>query len=159
MKCYNHPETDAVGACVSCNKAVCSECGVEVEGRLLCRECLAAGKGGPASSEITDNDKMMGLLSYVITFIVPVIILLSESSKQRRFQRYHAIHALIMGVALWTVTILLGTIISIVTLGLGSCCVLPLPYIPMIYYGIQAYQGEYADIPLVTDFARSQGWV
>lgn len=162
VKCYNHLETDAIGACVSCNKAICSECGVEVEGKLLCRECLAAGKGGAASSAITDNDKMMALLSYVITFIVPLIVLLSEASKRRRFQRYHAIHALIMGATLWVVVLLLSCIISIVTLGYGSLCVLPLfllPYVPMIYYGVQGYQGEYVDIPLITDFIKSQGWV
>jgi hypothetical protein len=43
----------------------------------MCRECLAVEKGVPASSEITDNDKMMALLAYIITFIVPLIILLS----------------------------------------------------------------------------------
>jgi uncharacterized membrane protein len=162
MKCYNHPEADAVGTCVSCKKAICSECSVEVDGRLMCRECLAAGKGVPASSDITDNDKMMALLSYVITFVVPVIVLLSESGKQRRFQRYHAVHALTSGIVLWAVTLLVTCLITVLTVGYGSCCAMPfliLPYIPMIYYGVQAYQGRYVEIPLVTDFVRAQGWV
>jgi TM2 domain-containing membrane protein YozV len=44
MKCYIHPEVDAVGTCVSCHKAICNECVVEVAGKLICRECLASGK-------------------------------------------------------------------------------------------------------------------
>jgi len=44
MDCYLHPESEAVGTCTSCGKAICSECAVEVEGKLVCRECLAGGK-------------------------------------------------------------------------------------------------------------------
>ena len=44
MKCYIHPEVDAVGTCVSCHRAMCSDCVVEVSGRFFCRECLASGK-------------------------------------------------------------------------------------------------------------------
>ena len=37
MKCYNHPERDAVGVCVGCGKAaVCKECAVEVDGKIYC---------------------------------------------------------------------------------------------------------------------------
>jgi len=161
MKCYNHPEIEAVGVCTLCKRAVCSECGIEVQGKLVCRECLAAGKTGVQASDITDNDKMMALLSYVISLIA-LIILLSESGKQRRFQRYHAVHALSMFVALWLVIFLVGCLVSVVTLGVGSF-LLPffglLYYVPMIYYGVQAYQGKYVNVPLVTDFVRGQGWV
>lgn len=45
MKCYIHPEVDAVGTCTSCGRAICSECAVEVGDKFVCRDCLAAGKG------------------------------------------------------------------------------------------------------------------
>jgi len=167
MRCYNHPEVDAVGTCVSCNRAVCSECGIEVQGKLMCRECLAAGRTATqVSSDITDNDKMMALLAYVIGVVVPLIILLSETGKRRLFQRYHAVHSLILSAILFFVTLLVGCTIGLVlellTAGLGTCCLLPLmiaPYGIAVYYGIQAYQGKYVEIPLITDFARGQGWV
>ena len=163
MKCNAHAEVDAVGTCVSCNRAVCHECAVEVQGRLICRVCLASGKTSSQSpSDITDNDRMMGLLAHVIQFIVPLIILLSESGKQRRFQRYHAVHSLVVSVVLWVVMLLVICLVSVFTLGYGSCFVLPLaflPYIPAVYYGVQAYQGRYIEVPLVTDFAEGQGWV
>lgn len=43
MNCYFHPERAAVGTCTSCGKPICSECGVEVQDKLICRECLSLG--------------------------------------------------------------------------------------------------------------------
>lgn len=37
MKCYNHPEKDAVGICKNCNKGLCKECAVDVTYGLACR--------------------------------------------------------------------------------------------------------------------------
>lgn len=37
MKCANHPEIDAQGACVYCGKLYCKECLVEVNGRMYCK--------------------------------------------------------------------------------------------------------------------------
>lgn len=44
MKCYVHPDVDPVGTCTSCGRGICGECAVEVQGKLVCRDCLAAGK-------------------------------------------------------------------------------------------------------------------
>ena len=43
MKCYYHPEVDAVATCTSCGKAICQSCAVDVAGRLYCQQCLASG--------------------------------------------------------------------------------------------------------------------
>lgn len=37
MKCANHPEVDAVGACVYCGKLFCKDCLVEVNGKMYCK--------------------------------------------------------------------------------------------------------------------------
>lgn len=37
MKCFDHPEKDAVGSCKSCGKGVCSECAVDLTKGLACR--------------------------------------------------------------------------------------------------------------------------
>jgi uncharacterized membrane protein len=171
MRCYYHHEADAIGTCVSCGRAVCDQCGIDVQGKLMCRECLAQGKTGqPDPSEISDNDRMMGLLSYVVTLIVPAIILLSETGKARPFQRYHAVQSLAVSVAVFVISLLVGCIVilpfavvlELVTGGVGTCCLIPvtlLPYVPMVYYGVRAYQGEYAVVPVLTDFLVQQGWV
>jgi TM2 domain-containing membrane protein YozV len=44
MKCYVHPEAEAVGICAACHKAICNDCLVEVEDKAFCRNCLAYGK-------------------------------------------------------------------------------------------------------------------
>lgn len=50
MKCYYHPDRDAVGVCVKCGKAVCAEDSVIIDGKLYCKEC---GKtiGSPGTSK------------------------------------------------------------------------------------------------------------
>ena len=44
MKCYIHPNIESIGSCTSCGKPICSECVVDVQGKLICRDCLALGK-------------------------------------------------------------------------------------------------------------------
>jgi uncharacterized membrane protein len=117
-------------------------------------------------NEITDNDKMMGLLAYVLAVIVPLVILLSETGKQRPFQRYHAIHSLILSSLILIFGLIcicpIAVALGLISAGLGSLCTIPLfliPYIIGVVYGLQAYQGRYAEIPGVTNLAKSQGWV
>jgi hypothetical protein len=38
MKCYYHPDRDAVGSCKACSKGLCPECAVDVGRGLACRE-------------------------------------------------------------------------------------------------------------------------
>lgn len=40
MKCTNHPEVEAQGMCAYCGKPFCSECLVEVKGRMYCKADL-----------------------------------------------------------------------------------------------------------------------
>jgi len=37
MKCYNHPEVDAVAVCKSCSRGLCRECAVEVGTSIGCK--------------------------------------------------------------------------------------------------------------------------
>ncbi len=41
MKCYVHPEADAVGTCVACGKFICAECNTEISGRNHCKSCVS----------------------------------------------------------------------------------------------------------------------
>ena len=38
LKCYLHPDVDAVGVCTSCGRGVCRACAVKVGGKIYCRE-------------------------------------------------------------------------------------------------------------------------
>ena len=101
--------------------------------------------------EITSDDKLWALLAYIFTPIIPLIILLMEDKKNRPFLRAHNVQALVWGVAyaviaMVTSFIFIGICIGFVGLGLS------------IYWGIKAYQGEYVEIPVITNFVKNQGW-
>lgn len=38
MKCYNHPDRDAVGTCVDCGKGLCQEC-MDLWTIPVCTDC------------------------------------------------------------------------------------------------------------------------
>ncbi len=44
MKCYYHPDREAVAVCSVCGKPLCAECAQEYKGKVYCKECLAKVK-------------------------------------------------------------------------------------------------------------------
>ncbi len=105
---------------------------------------------------------------------MPVIVLLSESSKRRSFQRYHAVQSLalsvvfmafgaavIFGTAFLSIVPFVGWIFSVV--GVLLLCLSPLAVImvwmALGFYGYQAYQGKRFAIPGLTSFLYDQGWL
>ena len=125
---------------------------------------MAQEMGTMPGGELTDQDKLMAALSYPIP-IVAIIILLVEEMKNRPFQKFHAVQALAVNIALWVIVLILscvlGTVVGLVTLGIGSICGLVplLLWFVTLYWAYLAYQGQYFDIPVITDFIKGQGWV
>ena len=105
----------------------------------------------PINSEITSDDKLWALLAYILSPLIPVIILLMEDKKNRPFLKYHNAQALILGI----IEVVLSIVIGWTVVGL---CVPGLLWIYMVYLGIKAYQGNYVNIPLITDFVKKQNW-
>ncbi len=102
-------------------------------------------------NDISDNDKLMAALSYPVPIIISIIILLSETNKARPFQKFHAVQSL----AYWIPLGIIGTVLSAVTCGLSFIIVWLISFWP----AYKAYQGEYMELPVITDFIRKQGWV
>ncbi len=104
-------------------------------------------------TDVTSDDKLWALLAYVLTPIVPIIILFMEDKKNRPFIRAHNAQALAWGV----VNVVIGTALSAV---LFFCFGLPtlLIWAVGVYWGYQAYQGKMVNIPMITDFVKNQGW-
>lgn len=100
---------------------------------------------------ITSDDKLWALLSYVLSPIVPIIVLLMEDKKNRPFIKAHAFQALIFCLVYCAI----GFVLSFVVIG---ACIFPIGWIASIYFGYKAYQGEYVTIPVITDFCKKQGW-
>ncbi len=122
-------------------------------------ETPAAGREAPSS-----NDKLMAGLCYIITVILPLIVLLSEENKKHEFQRYHAILSLgLVGAA-----VVYEIIITVLSCVLGAivpflACIFSIlyivPIVPFLYYAYQAYTGKYFEIPYLSPFMRQQKWL
>jgi uncharacterized membrane protein len=122
----------------------------------------------PAASA---DDRLIALLTYLIPLFMSILVLLSESSKHRPFQRFHAVQSL----ALSCVVVAIGAFVSISTailqiipplgmvVGIAVFCMTPIAFLmyvaAILYYGYQAYQGKRFAIPGLTSFLRDQGWL
>jgi len=119
--------------------------------------------------DVTDNDCLMAALAYatqvLIPIVIPAIMLLSEESKKRTFQKYHAVQSLGFLVVAVIYEVLAAIVFTGLTVVTGGClaCVLwvlfLLPVIPALYYAYQAYQGLYFEIPLLTEFLVQNRWL
>lgn len=105
--------------------------------------------------DVTSDDKLWALLSYLTSGIVGIIILLMEDKKARPFLKFHGVQsfavALVLGV--------LVSILSLLTFGIGACIFIPAMLAYLIYLGVKAYQGNYVTVPFITDFCKKQGWI
>ena len=102
--------------------------------------------------DVTDDDKLWALLSWIFAPLVPIIVLLLEDKKTRPFIKYNAMQALILSV----VGYVISAVLSAVLIG---CFVGVALVVYQIYLAIQAYGGNWVKIPVVTDFAKNQGWI
>jgi len=125
----------------------------------------------PAQPEpdVNENDRLMAAAAYatqvILPIVVPAIMLLSEENKQRVFQKYHAIQSLgflVAAVIYEVLAVIVFVGLSIVSLGCLSCILwvlFLLPVVPAFYYAYRAYQGQYFQIPMVTDFLVQSKWL
>jgi uncharacterized membrane protein len=100
----------------------------------------------PISSDITQDDKLWSLLSWLL-WPVAIIVLFMDDKKNRPFIKYNAVLSLAFAVVLYV----LGTI----TVG----CLLVVGGIYGIVLAIQAFQGQWVKVPVLTDFIKKQHWV
>ncbi|HKI52958.1 MAG TPA: DUF4870 domain-containing protein [Anaerolineales bacterium] len=103
--------------------------------------------------DVTSDDKLWAALSYVFAPIIGIIVLLMEDKKSRPFIKFHAVQSIAASIAFW----IIATIITTVTIGVGGLCV-PVLWLVFLYWAYKAYQGEMVEIPVLTNFIKSQGW-
>ncbi|HLE28316.1 MAG TPA: hypothetical protein VI793_09375 [Anaerolineales bacterium] len=100
----------------------------------------------PTMSDVTSDDKLWALLTYLLSPIAPIVIFLLADKKDRPFIKAHNVQALILGI----ITVALGSI----TFG----CLGLVGWLYQLYCGFQAYKGKMVTIPLITNFVKNQGW-
>jgi uncharacterized membrane protein len=121
------------------------------------------------------DDRLIALLSYatqiLIPFVMPALVLFSESSKTRPFQRFHAVQSLALSAVLVLLAVFIGigtAVVSIVPVigwlvAAVVACLSPImvlmAWFALVYYGYQAYQGKRFVIPGLSSFLKDQGWI
>ena len=106
----------------------------------------------PPQAEITSDDKLWAAIGYPIP-ILPIMVLLMEEKKDRPFLRFHAIQSLAFNAAVWV----LITIFIAVTVGFGVFCA-PLLWLVTLWPAYDSFQGNYTEIPVITNFIKGQNW-
>jgi uncharacterized membrane protein len=106
----------------------------------------------PVNSDITNDDKLWAALGYPIP-LIPIIVLLMEDKKERPFIKFHAVQSLAFNIALWVIIFIL----SAVTLGFGAICA-PVLWLITLWPAYDSYQGNYTELPVITNFIKNQGW-
>ena len=56
MKCYYHPDREAVAVCSVCGKPLCAECAHEYKGKIYCKDCLAKVKEEEKKAAASKSD-------------------------------------------------------------------------------------------------------
>jgi uncharacterized membrane protein len=101
---------------------------------------------------ITTEDRLGAMLAYLLTPIVPVIILLIEEKRERPFLKAHTVQALIWGIVVWLASTLLSGFFFI------GCVIGIAALVISVMWALKANKGEYITIPVITDLVKSQGW-
>jgi hypothetical protein len=125
---------------------------------------------GALLPEGTNDDRLLSMLAWLsmVIFQLPVVSiiqLLSENTKNRPFQRHHAITSLLFyvaGVVYEILAIVVYVFLTTVTLGCAGLClwvILFLPHALALYYAFQAYSGKRVELPYLSEFGRRQGWL
>jgi uncharacterized membrane protein len=98
-----------------------------------------AGRPAPQS----DTNKMLAALCYILGWLA-IIIAMIEPGKTDPFVKFHAWQAFYLGIA--------AIVVSFITFGVGWIII----FILQIYYAIQAYNGNYFEVPVIYGLAKNQ---
>lgn len=99
----------------------------------------------------TSDDKLWAALAYLLTPLIPIVLLLMEDKKNRPFIKEHNVQALVWGI----VAIVIGFVLSATII---LACVAWAVWIPQLIWAYQAYQGKSVNIPVITNLVKNQGW-
>lgn len=103
----------------------------------------------PVVEAEASDDKIWVLVAYIFAPWVSLFMLIFMKNQEiSPFLKYHSTQALAWGFT-WLILTALGV----------GICLFPVILIYSIYLGFRAYRGEATEIPLLTAFLRSQGWI
>jgi hypothetical protein len=138
MKCYMHPEVEAAGACTSCGRAICSDCSMDVAGKLVCKACTE--KMATQCVTVSKKEPALALLLSLAGGMVSGIFI--GLGQLYNGQVKKAIILSVAHVLAWFITICAYVLLGLVTLGVGFILCLPILLAPLalwVYVLYDAY--------------------
>ncbi len=154
MKCYVHPDIDAVGTCTNCGKTVCSGCALEMNGKLICKSCIErmatqpsqqspvqppvqpASQPAPqptappvapvAAAAAAAPARKEPLFSIILSFLFPGLGQIYNGQMKK------GIILIVAYLALWIGVFIVYFAGSVVTMGVGALCCMPIFIVPLI---------------------------
>ncbi len=115
-----------------------------------------ADQAPAAAAARTDDEKMKGALAYVLGFITGIIVLLIGG--ENKFLKFHAWQSIVGSIVIGIVYMIISTIVTAVTFGLGGLCMMPLGLLVWLYFlygAYMVYTGKDFNIPYIADFVRN----
>lgn len=107
----------------------------------------------PTSSDVSQEDKTMALLAYILAIptgiIVPLVLFILKKD-QSKFVAYHSLQALLFEIAVCIIAI-----VSFPT-AIGPPIIGLLNAVALIIAALAANKGEWYSFPVVGDFTRKQ---
>ncbi len=103
-------------------------------------------------TDVTSDDRLWAMLTYILTPLIPIVIMLMPDKKDRPFLKAHNMQALILGIIEWLINVVLTPV-----LGIG-CITAVVTLVVNVWLGIRANRGEVFELPVITNFIRQQGW-
>ena len=123
---------------------------------------------GSGPSTLTDNERLLGGLSYlsqvIVPAVLPVVLMLTDETQRSDYVRYHAVHGLALFVAseIYSLAVVIVFVVTGAIAPVLTCLTWLLflaPFVAMVYYGVQAFQGQRTEIPYLTRFLRDSHWL
>lgn len=138
MKCYKHPEADASGTCVECGRALCSDCIVNVSGRVVCGDCAGRLASGNIYSPDQKKEPFLAIILALLGGLITGSLLFSlgqlYNGQVRKF-----IILTVANACIGVVAVLVYVFGSFTTGPVGCVCCLPALALPLILYLYELY--------------------
>ena len=172
MKCYVHPDVDAVGTCTNCGKSVCSNCIVEMNGKVVCKACVdnMAAQPSPVAPPVippaitapaspsTAPAKKEPFLSLILSFLGFFVIGFIGLGQIYNGQVKKGI---ILTLANWGMGLVVAVVYiigAVATLGIGAVCCLPVFLVPAVLWFYAMYDA-YSDAEKINRGEHVKDWL
>lgn len=137
MKCYLHNEAEAVGTCTRCGRAICSNCTLSVDNKMVCKECATALAEQTVHSRPGKDPFVAAILAIGGGILTGSLLFSLGQLYNGQIKKF---------IVLTLVNVFIGGIVaalylggSFVTVGIGFLCCLPVFLLPVLIYLYEIY--------------------